>query len=151
MVGAGRGGSESILARCSIVTVGEDNKIKILYDKYVKPTKKITDYRSQWSGVTPGHFEPGRCDVVSFEDCRNAVIDLISSSTDGRLVLIVGHALENDFEALKLKVCSSLIGEYDERERELCAAKRVGRLFLFTQVCFFFGNNLPLLPSLSQN
>jgi len=57
MVGTGRRGMNSMLARCSLVTVHKHpdgtNQISCIYDKYVKPTRNVTDYRTQWSGITP--------------------------------------------------------------------------------------------------
>jgi interferon-stimulated exonuclease-like 2 len=57
MVGTGRRGMNSMLARCSLVTVSKNpdgtNQISCIYDKYVKPTRNVTDYRTQWSGITP--------------------------------------------------------------------------------------------------
>lgn len=48
MVGVGPG-RESGLARCSLVDVHG----AVLYDKFIRPEGKITDYRTQVSGVTP--------------------------------------------------------------------------------------------------
>ena len=52
MVGVGQGGLRSVLARCSIVNYyGE-----VLFNKYVKPPEKITDYRTHVSGIRPEHI-----------------------------------------------------------------------------------------------
>ena len=49
MVGVGEKGKISALARVSIVNYyGE-----VLLDRFVKSTKEITDYRTQFSGITP--------------------------------------------------------------------------------------------------
>lgn len=109
MVGVGRGGVESALARCSIVTIRDDDNddVTVMYDVYVKPTKKVTDYRTQWSGITPQHLTGDN--VKSLDECRIDVSELISSTVDGRMVIIVGHSLENDFDVLNLKHPSKLI------------------------------------------
>ena len=106
MVGVGKGGLESMLARCSIVSFTDSNRlqIKILYDKFVKPTKAVTDFRTQYSGITAELLKQKDGSVVSFEECRNAVLQLLSSTSDGRIVVVVGHGLENDFDVLKIKV-----------------------------------------------
>eukprot|EP00970_Alexandrium_tamarense_P017729 scaffold10948_cov62-Alexandrium_tamarense.AAC.1 len=71
MVGSGRGGWKSLLARCSVVTLdcipvdfladeanattkpkNMNENLVVLYDKYVIPKGKVSDYRTQWSGVT---------------------------------------------------------------------------------------------------
>lgn len=55
MVGVGPAGEESILARVSLV-----NKFgKCIYDKYVKPTEKVTDYRTAVSGIRPEDIADG--------------------------------------------------------------------------------------------
>lgn len=129
MVGVGRHGIESMLARCSIVTLIEDDgdneednkngedrmrtmrvnkenfqkkyKVKVLYDAYIRPTRNITDYRTQWSGITKERLEQD--DVITLQECRRNVLELLSSSADGRLVVLVGHALKNDFEVLNIQ------------------------------------------------
>lgn len=55
MVGVGPKGEDSILARVSIV-----NQFgKCVYDKYVKPTEKVTDYRTAVSGIRPQNINTG--------------------------------------------------------------------------------------------
>ena len=58
MVGVGADGSDSILARVSIVNLYG----KCVYDKYVKPTEKVTDYRTEVSGIR-------RADVANGKPC----------------------------------------------------------------------------------
>lgn len=101
MVGYGRKGINSMLARCSLVTIeyGDGGpRIKVLYDAYVKPTKNITDYRTKWSGITPAHLESAN--AVTFDRCRSKVISLLKSTEDQEVIL-VGHALKNDFQVLR--------------------------------------------------
>ena len=57
MVGTGPEGDFSMLARCSIV----NHHGNILYDTYVAPMDKITDFRTQISGITPRHLRDGIC------------------------------------------------------------------------------------------
>ncbi|KAG0714952.1 RNA exonuclease 4 [Chionoecetes opilio] len=47
MVGVGMNGKDSILARVSLV----NHHGKVLYDKFVKPTEEVVDYRTAISGV----------------------------------------------------------------------------------------------------
>ena len=111
MVGTGRGGSISVLARCSVVVLdqvppssaGLDEHLRTLYDKYVIPKKKVTDYRSQWSGITKETYtQPDpQIPIVSFNQCQNEISQLFSS-INGKNVIVVGHALENDFDALEM-------------------------------------------------
>lgn len=57
MVGVGMDGKESILGRVSIV----NHNGKVLYDKYVKPSEKVIDYRTEFSGIRPGDLKKGEC------------------------------------------------------------------------------------------
>lgn len=122
MVGGGKGGVRSLLARCSVVTLdcnvetehdkkesdtqrkSIDQNIIVLYDKYIIPKARITDYRTQWSGITKDTYE-GNHDtpIVTFHQCQKEITELFSS-IDGMPVMVVGHALENDFDALEIKV-----------------------------------------------
>ncbi len=56
MVGVGSDGEDSILARVSIV----NHFGKCIYDKYVKPTERVTDYRTAVSGIRPADIENGQ-------------------------------------------------------------------------------------------
>lgn len=49
MVGTGPKGRISHLARCSVVSYDGD----VVYDKFIKPSVPVTDYRTRWSGIRP--------------------------------------------------------------------------------------------------
>ncbi|XP_054914105.1 RNA exonuclease 4 [Poeciliopsis prolifica] len=88
MVGVGPDGEESILARVSLV-----NKFgKCIYDKYVKPTEKVTDYRTAVSGIRPQDIKDGE----DIQTVQREVADILK----GRIV--VGHAIHNDLKILLL-------------------------------------------------
>ncbi|WWC60463.1 uncharacterized protein I303_103035 [Kwoniella dejecticola CBS 10117] len=95
MVGTGPNGSESALARVSIVNYHGH----ILLDTFVQPREKVTDWRTWISGVRES-------DVVgapSFEEVQKQVAELC----EGRIV--VGHAVDNDLKILLLSHPSPLI------------------------------------------
>lgn len=54
-VGTGFEGRDDTLARVSIVNVDGE----CVYDKYVKPREIVTDYRTEVSGIRPGHLVNG--------------------------------------------------------------------------------------------
>ena len=56
MVGVGFKGEESVLARVSIV----NHFGHCVYDKYVKPREKVTDYRTHVSGIRPADIADGK-------------------------------------------------------------------------------------------
>lgn len=88
MVGIGKDGQKHMLARVSIVN---ENGMVIL-DKYVKPTETVTDYRTPISGIRAKDIEGGE----DFETVQKEIINLIKGK------ILVGHALKNDFEVLKV-------------------------------------------------
>ncbi|XP_068771226.1 RNA exonuclease 4 isoform X2 [Struthio camelus] len=88
MVGVGPKGEDSIVARVSIV-----NQFgKCVYDKYVKPTEEVTDYRTAVSGIRPENIKTGE----DFKIVQKEVADILN----GRI--LVGHALHNDLKVLFL-------------------------------------------------
>ncbi|KFP03569.1 RNA exonuclease 4, partial [Calypte anna] len=88
MVGVGAKGEDSILARVSIV-----NQFgKCIYDKYVKPTEEVTDYRTAVSGIRPENINTGE----DFTTVQKEVANILK----GRI--LVGHALRNDLKVLLL-------------------------------------------------
>ncbi|XP_069465455.1 RNA exonuclease 4 isoform X2 [Ambystoma mexicanum] len=88
MVGVGPEGEDSIVARVSIVNYFG----KCIYDKYVRPTEKVTDYRTAVSGIRPGDIKNG----VPFKEVQKEVASIL----EGRI--LVGHALHNDLKILFL-------------------------------------------------
>ena len=90
MVGVGRYGHISALARVSITDWEGD----VLLDKFVKVEQPVTDYRTHVSGIRAADIESD--DALNMKDCREMVMNIISDK------IVVGHALRNDFYALKI-------------------------------------------------
>lgn len=88
MVGVGRDGTSSILARVSIV-----NRFgHVLHDSHVRPKERVTDYRTFVSGVVAKDVK----NAPELETVQQNVSDLLLGKT------LVGHALKNDFKVLML-------------------------------------------------
>lgn len=89
MVGVGDGGYESALARVSLV----DFHGKQVYDSFVKPRERVTDWRTHVSGVSPKNMAFAR----SFEEVQGTVAKLLKDR------VVVGHDVKHDLEALMLE------------------------------------------------
>ncbi|CAG0913061.1 unnamed protein product [Notodromas monacha] len=96
MVGVGTPEMErSILARVSIV----NEKNECVYDKYVRPSEEVTNYRTHVSGVTSSHL----LHAEEYSTVRREVAALIHKR------VLVGHSLKNDFAVLLLSHPKHLI------------------------------------------
>ena len=88
MVGIGEGGTQSALARVSLV----DYYGHVILDTFVTIEEEITDYRTSVSGITPELLSASYS--ISIESCRVLVSSLIEDK------IIIGHALKNDLRAI---------------------------------------------------
>lgn len=86
MVGTGPKGSISQLARCSVVSYDGD----VVYDKFIKPSVPVTDYRTRWSGIR--HRDLVR--ATPFTEARKEILKLLMGK------VVIGHAIHNDFKVL---------------------------------------------------
>uniref|UniRef100_A0A7S4I7Z3 RNA exonuclease 4 n=1 Tax=Vannella robusta TaxID=1487602 RepID=A0A7S4I7Z3_9EUKA len=87
MVGVGDG-EENALAQVVIV----NSYGNIIYNKYVKSSERVVDFRTNISGIRPEHI----ANAPSFDDVQKEVSEIIAGK------IVVGHGLENDFKALLL-------------------------------------------------
>lgn len=88
MVGVGENGIQSAVARVTLVNWDGN----ILLDRYVKPDREITDYRTYVSGITEADYS--NHDAIDLESCRKLVLNHLEGK------VLVGHALKNDLHAL---------------------------------------------------
>ena len=89
-VGVGEGGNEHMLARCSLV----NGHGEILYDKFVRPTEKVVDFRTCVSGIRYGDVNGPH--AVDFKDCQADIAALLKNKT------LVGHSVMHDLKVLML-------------------------------------------------
>lgn len=111
MVGVGEGGVRSALARVSVVNYYGN----VLLDTFVKVIEKVTDYRTEYSGVRPSDLR----EAPTFHEVQKQVAKILQGKT------VVGHALKNDFQVLLLKHPGSLTRD-TARFKPLCIKRRDG-------------------------
>ncbi|KAK3353668.1 ribonuclease H-like domain-containing protein [Lasiosphaeria hispida] len=95
MVGVGENGHDSALARVSIA----DFHGRQVYDSFVRPTERVTDWRTHVSGVSPKNMATAR----SFEEVQTQVAQLL----DDRV--LIGHDVKHDLQALNMEHSPKLI------------------------------------------
>ncbi len=89
MVGVGPNPDrESSLARVSAVNFHGDQ----IYDSYVKQKEEVTDWRTHVSGILPKHMVEAR----PLDQVQADIAKLLNGN------ILVGHAIRNDLDALKL-------------------------------------------------
>lgn len=118
MVGIGPGGTDSALARVSLV----NSFGQVLLDAFVKPKMDVTDFRTFVSGIRPQdlvHAEP-------LESVQKRVADIISDR------ILVGHAVENDLKAMLLSHPRAMIRDTSRYKpfRKLVGFRSPGLRFL---------------------
>ncbi|PKS11808.1 hypothetical protein jhhlp_001101 [Lomentospora prolificans] len=84
------GENEFSLARISIVNWDGE----VVLDKLVKPDKPVTNYVTQFSGITEAMLAPI---TTTLKDIQETLLDLLGPRT-----ILVGHSLESDLKALRL-------------------------------------------------
>lgn len=79
------------LARVSIVNYNGHT----IYDKFVRPQDKVTDYRTWVSGVTPQNLKEEN-GAITFIQAKKEVHDILNTTK-----LIIGHSLQHDFKSMQ--------------------------------------------------
>lgn len=79
---------KDMLARVSIVNYG----LQCVYDKFVKPTMPVGDYRTRVSGIRESDLENG----VDFQVVQEEVKAILKNK------ILVGHSIHHDFKVLKI-------------------------------------------------
>lgn len=83
-------GSEKVLTR--ICLIEEDGSV--ILDQLVKPSQEITDYKTEYSGITREMLERV---TTTLDEVQATLLTTISS-----LDILVGHSLDSDLRVLKI-------------------------------------------------
>ncbi|CAA7258661.1 unnamed protein product [Cyclocybe aegerita] len=89
-VGVGPGGTTNLVARVAIV----DYRGTTVFDKYVRPTTTVTDYRTASTGLTEAHLYSA--DAWQFGMIQTYLSNLFRGK------ILVGHSLWHDLAVLGL-------------------------------------------------
>ena len=82
--------NKSELTRISVV----NENLELLYDTFVKPKNAITDYLTQYSGITKECLD--NC-TVTIKDVQKKIQEILPSDA-----ILVGHSLNFDLHAMKM-------------------------------------------------
>ncbi|KZV64101.1 hypothetical protein PENSPDRAFT_707641 [Peniophora sp. CONT] len=89
------------LARVSVLRIDSNNgEAKVVLDTHVLPGAPITDYLTRFSGITPASLEG--C-TTTLSDVQTKLLKLLKPSPGQRSSILLGHSLESDLCALKLR------------------------------------------------
>lgn len=124
MVGVGPDGTDSALARVSIVNYNG----AVLLDCYVKPQEKVTDYRTHVSGIEAHHLESD--EALTFKEAQYKTEAIIRNR------ILVGHAVYNDLQALILSHPALLIRDTSRYKpfRKLAKGRTPGLKMLVKEI-----------------
>lgn len=89
MVGVGPDGQRSSVACVTVI----DWHGGIIFHSFIRQTEHVTDYRTFVSGITEKQLQKA---TMTLDECRGIISQLIYNR------ILVGHALQNDLEALKI-------------------------------------------------
>ncbi|EEA06915.1 exonuclease family protein [Cryptosporidium muris RN66] len=97
MVGCGDKGQISVLGRIAVV----NDKLELLMDTFVRPSYRVTNFRTKWSGLTWNDLKDGEC----FETVRQRFLHIVEHYREHSEygLVIVGHDVSNDLQVLDWK------------------------------------------------
>ncbi|WZZ04543.1 hypothetical protein YC2023_090464 [Brassica napus] len=93
-----KGGSEAVVRVAAV-----DRDLKVVLDKFVKPSLPVIDYKTEITGVTAEDLEKA---TLSVADIQKKLRRFLSKGT-----ILVGHGLHNDLQVLKVDHARSVLDE----------------------------------------
>ncbi|AOW01743.1 hypothetical protein B0I72DRAFT_133296 [Yarrowia lipolytica] len=114
--------SGPVVTRATVVDYNGDT----IYDKLVKPDEPITDYLTQWSGITKEMLDPV---TTTLADVQDDLTKLIKTQD-----ILVGHSLESDLGVLKLRhplvIDTSIVFDHPRGATFKCSLKWLATKYL---------------------
>lgn len=111
-----------VVTRATVVDYNGDT----IYDKLVKPDEPITDYLTQWSGITAEMLEPV---TTTLSDVQDDLVKLVKTQD-----ILVGHSLESDLGVLKLRhplvIDTSIVFDHPRGATFKCSLKWLANKYL---------------------
>lgn len=111
-----------VVTRATVVDYNGDT----IYDKLVKPDEPITDYLTQWSGITKELLDPV---TTTLADVQEDLIKLIKTQD-----ILIGHSLESDLGVLKLRhplvIDTSIVFDHPRGATFKCSLKWLATKYL---------------------
>ncbi|KAG5368162.1 putative exonuclease [Yarrowia sp. C11] len=111
-----------VVTRATVVDYNGDT----IYDKLVKPDEPITDYLTQWSGITKEMLGPV---TTTLSDVQDDLIKLVKTQD-----ILVGHSLESDLGVLKLRhplvIDTSIVFDHPRGATFKCSLKWLATKYL---------------------
>jgi len=88
-----------------------NSDLKTVYESLVRPEHKIIDYNTRFSGITRQQMHGVK---TTLRDVQAVLLSMFCDRT-----ILIGHSLESDFIALKVRVCLQLFNVKLCGQREL--------------------------------
>ncbi|CDR41802.1 CYFA0S08e00188g1_1 [Cyberlindnera fabianii] len=114
--------SGKTLTRISVIDFDET----VIMDEYVKPAEEITDYLTQYSGITREILEGV---TTTLEDIQRKLLEIISTDD-----FLIGHSLENDLKVMRLRhpniIDTSVVFEHPRGPPFKSSLKYLTRVYL---------------------
>ena len=95
------------LARVTVI----NSELKTAYESFVRPEHRIVDYNTRFSGVTRQQMHGVK---TTLRDVQAVLLSMFSDQT-----ILIGHSLESDFVALKVRLCSRPLNVNDDGQGDL--------------------------------
>ncbi|VVB09363.1 unnamed protein product [Arabis nemorensis] len=133
MVGGGSDGSVDLCARVCITDESEN----VIFHTYMKPTKHVTNYRYETTGIRPENLKG----AMPLKQAQRKIQEFLCNGEpmwkirprNGKARILVGHGLDSQLDCLQLEYSSSMIRDTAEYPPLMKTSKLSNSLKYLTQ------------------